>query len=186
MSTFVPRWSDWDRDSCRDAPPERETVDQATSKTCKTSSAGFAGPQDDRLGQSFGARDAETAPNKSAQSRAATRTDADRSTAAPAVHHGESGVLTADRVAGMSLDEFASAGLIVTVNSRALGCQVLFVSDDVADERIDTRGLAVYRVHELRKLAIIKPEPRDLRNLHEVKAVFGGVIEGIDNVERET
>ncbi|NJL27148.1 MAG: hypothetical protein HC897_04300 [Thermoanaerobaculia bacterium] len=83
------------------------------------------------------------------------------------------------RIATMSLDEFALAGLKVQIHSRVLGREVLFVSDNVADGDIDSNGLTVYRADELRKLAVLKPKPRSLRTLHEVKSVFSGTIEEV-------
>lgn len=89
--------------------------------------------------------------------------------------------LELERITSMSLDEFARAGLKVRVHSRVLGCDVLFISDNVADGDIDPKGLTFYRAHELRKLAVLKPQPHSLRTIHEVKAVFGGVIEEISH-----
>lgn len=80
-------------------------------------------------------------------------------------------------VAAMTLEEFARAGLKVRVHSQVLACDVLFVSDNVSDDEIDARGLPVYRARELKKLALMKPQPHSLRCIHEVKAVFNGTIE---------
>lgn len=88
---------------------------------------------------------------------------------------------TAEDAANMTLDEFARAGLTVRIHSRVLGCNVLFVSDNAADGNINAQGPTVYRTHELRKLAVLKPQPHSLRTIHEVKAVFGGVIEEISH-----
>ncbi|NJL26455.1 MAG: hypothetical protein HC897_00580 [Thermoanaerobaculia bacterium] len=87
------------------------------------------------------------------------------------------------RVAAMTLDEFASAGLKLRVHSQVLGCDVLFVSDNVPDDEIDAHGPPVYRAHELRKLALIKPQPHSLRCIHEVKTVFGGTVEDVTDRE---
>ncbi len=111
---------------------EPVTPSQAASKTCKSTSAGFAGRE---------------------------------------------GAHLAEQIAAMPIDEFATAGLIVTVRSEALDCRVLFVSDNVPDEAIETNGLPVYRVAELRKLAQLRPSPGTIRCLNEIKAVFGGTIE---------
>ncbi|NJL26519.1 MAG: hypothetical protein HC897_00920 [Thermoanaerobaculia bacterium] len=86
---------------------------------------------------------------------------------------------TPKAVAAMTLDEFARAGLKVRVHSQVLACDVLFVSDNVSDDEIDARGLPVYRAQELKKLALMKPQPHSLRCIHEVKAVFKGTIEEI-------
>ena len=79
-------------------------------------------------------------------------------------------------VAAMTLDEFATAGLVLRVRSTVLGCEVLFVSDDVPEEDLRDRDLPVYRAAELRKLAICCPRPRDLQRLHDVKTIFNGTI----------
>lgn len=90
---------------------------------------------------------------------------------------------TPGAVAAMTLKEFARAGLKVRVHSQVLGCDVLFVSDNVPDNEIDARGLPVYRAHELRKLALMKPQPHSLRCIHEVKTVFGGTVEAVTDRE---
>ncbi|NJL27405.1 MAG: hypothetical protein HC897_05670 [Thermoanaerobaculia bacterium] len=87
------------------------------------------------------------------------------------------------QVAAMTLEEFARAGLKLRVHSQVLGCDVLFISDNVPDDEIDARGLPVYRAHELRKLALLKPRPHSLRCIHEVKTVFGGTVEDVTDRE---
>ena len=52
-----------------------------------------------------------------------------------------------DRVSTMPLSEFASAGLVVRVRSKALGETVLFASDNARFE--NEESLAVYRASEL-------------------------------------
>ncbi len=81
-----------------------------------------------------------------------------------------------ENVAGMDLDTFARAGLIVQVSSRVLGCEVLLISDDVPDAALAGTDMPVYRTAELRKLAILRPRPRDLRRIHDVKTIFNGSI----------
>lgn len=82
----------------------------------------------------------------------------------------------ADTVAAMTLDDFAAAGLIVRVWSKLLGSEVLFVSDDVPDDALAGTDLPVYRTNELRKLAILRPPPRNLHRIHDVKTIFSGAI----------
>ena len=84
-----------------------------------------------------------------------------------------------EELAAMTLDAFASAGLIVEVHSDVLGRNVLFVSDNVHESALAGIDLPVYRASELRKLAILQPTPRALRCIHGVKAVFGGAISDV-------
>ena len=83
----------------------------------------------------------------------------------------------------MPLDDFAEAGLVVTVWSELLGRDVLFVSDDVPEDAIREMEGAVYRARELRKLQSIEPSARHLRTVHAVKEIFGGRI--VDAEPRE-
>ena len=76
----------------------------------------------------------------------------------------------------MDLETFSRAGLILQVRSEVLGCSVLFVSDDVPEAALAGYGLPVYRVEELRKLALLKPAPHSLRGLHDAKTIFEGTI----------
>ena len=86
-----------------------------------------------------------------------------------------------DAVAALSLDQLARAGLIVRVHSTVLGGDVLFVSDNVPEAIVQRQELPVYRAHELRTLAVLKPQPRGLRRLHEVKRVFKGTIAAVED-----
>ena len=81
-----------------------------------------------------------------------------------------------DSIAQMDLEEFANAGLVVRVHSSILHCDVLFVSDNVDESTIDAVGLPIYRAAELRRLAVLGPEPRTLRAIHDVKTVFDGTV----------
>ena len=89
--------------------------------------------------------------------------------------------LEREAVAALSLEELSRAGLIIRVYSTVLGREVLFVSDNVPDEIVERQALPVYRTDELRKLAILRPAPHSLRRLHEVKEVFRGTIEAIED-----
>ena len=89
--------------------------------------------------------------------------------------------LEREAVAALSLEELSRAGLIIRVYSTVLGREVLFVSDNVPDEIVEQQALPVYRADELRKLAILRPEPHSLRRLHEVKEVFRGTIEAVED-----
>lgn len=154
MSKFVPRWSQWN--ALESAGPEVEMANQQTRKTCKSPSAGFAGSLDGHSELSAYQRDHP-------RSKPATP---DRP------RHG----LVMERIEAMDLTTFAGASLILQVHSRRLRVDVLFVSDNVAESALAGEELVVYRASELRKLAVLQPEPHTLRCLHEVKFIFNGVI----------
>ena len=86
-----------------------------------------------------------------------------------------------DELGAMSLDLFAQAGLIVRVRSEVLGCQILFVSDNVPEAALTDADLPVYRAAELRKLALLHPEPHHLRGLHDAKTIFDGTITDVQD-----
>lgn len=154
MSKFVPRWSHWK--AMEGARPEVETANQEASKTCKSPFAGFAG--------SLG-RHSEVSTGLLDRPRSASSVQ-DRSS-----HDSEMG-----RIEAMDLAAFARAGLIVRVHSEVLGCDVLFVSDNVEASVLAGNDLPIYPARELRKLAVLGPEPHDLRCIHEVKTIFNGAI----------
>jgi TubC N-terminal docking domain len=72
----------------------------------------------------------------------------------------------------MSLEEFAGAGLVVEVWSGDLDEAVVLASDDAVVDPGELR--VVYRAAELRGLVGV--QPRDLRNLHDIKKTFRGSI----------
>jgi hypothetical protein len=76
-------------------------------------------------------------------------------------------------VCQMPLEEFAQAGLVVTVYSEVLGETVLFASDNAVVDPSERR--AVYRAAELRE--VLDLPPAGLRRVHEVKKIFGGTVE---------
>lgn len=90
-------------------------------------------------------------------------------------------LVQAKAVADMTLDEFAQAGLTVRVWSEVLGSHVLFASDNAPDPAPTDSDLPVYRASELRKLALLDPEPQALRCLHEVKTIFKGDISDVQS-----
>lgn len=74
----------------------------------------------------------------------------------------------------MSIEEFAQAGLIVTVDSAALGERVIFASDNApVGEQLG--GLTAYRAAELTQLANMTPE--QLQNIHVLKKSFRATVE---------
>lgn len=83
-------------------------------------------------------------------------------------------------VEAMSLEQFAKAGLIVRVRAASLG-ELLFVSDDVPDSVLENDRLPIYRAHELRKLAVLRPRPHSLKTIHEVRTLFQATIEEISH-----
>jgi hypothetical protein len=86
----------------------------------------------------------------------------------------------------MPLNVFAKAGLIVQVWSEYLGCEVLFVSDNVPAAAVDGTGLSVYRAQELKKLARVPPDPKCLRNIQLVKEIIGGTIQDVREKDSST
>lgn len=90
---------------------------------------------------------------------------------------------TPEGAASMTLDQFANAGLILHVCSTVVG-DIAFVSDDVPQSRLVDLGLPVYRVRELRKLAILKPRPHSLRTIREAKMVFNGTLGNVKDLEK--
>lgn len=73
----------------------------------------------------------------------------------------------------MRLDDFARAGLVMTVWSEVLGERVIFASDDAIVDPGELRP--VYRAHELRALLGLR-DLRELRRIHEAKKTFRGTI----------
>jgi len=136
-----------------------ETGHQGTGKTSRKTSEGVAGAQAGHsqvLPAPVQATEASSEPSEASVGRQRT----------PCVEE-------------MTLEDFAQAGLIVEVNSAVLGSRVLFVSDNVPDSRLAEAELPIYRAAELRRLAVLKPEPRTLRSLHEVKTIFEGAISDV-------
>lgn len=86
-----------------------------------------------------------------------------------------------EHIAEMTLEEFSKAGLIVHVRSARLGCKVLFVSDNLSEAALSDVGLPIYRAGELRKLAVLRPQPHSLKTIHEVKTIFKGTIEEVSH-----
>jgi hypothetical protein len=76
-------------------------------------------------------------------------------------------------VCAMRLDDFARAGLVVTVRSELLGERIILASDNA---RVDPGELrTVYRARELRALLGLT-DPGELRQIHAVKRTFRGSI----------
>jgi len=87
-----------------------------------------------------------------------------------------------DEVASMTLTAFAQAGLIVIVHSEVFGAEVLFASDNVAEDALVDYDMPIYRAEELKKLARLGPGPRELLRLHIVKDIFQGSITGVEEM----
>jgi hypothetical protein len=76
-------------------------------------------------------------------------------------------------VCAMRLDDFARAGLVVTVWSNVLGERIILASDNA---RVDPGELRpIYRARELRALLGLR-DPAELRRIHEIKRTFRGTI----------
>ena len=92
----------------------------------------------------------------------------------------------------LDLERFSQAGLVMTVWSSVLGERVIFASDNAELEHAELEhaelektalgkpepgtgeGAVVYRAAELRRIWELRGD--DLRKIHEVKRVFGGLI----------
>ena len=46
---------------------------------------------------------------------------------------------------------------------------------------MNPQDLPIYRAHELKKLAVLRPAPHHLRRIHEVKEVFKGTIAAVED-----
>lgn len=73
-----------------------------------------------------------------------------------------------------TLDQLDRSPTPLVVLSTLLGTEVLFAPDAWPVPAAEKRP--VYRVSELRKLAILAPEPRALLTINELKIVFGGQV----------
>jgi len=80
----------------------------------------------------------------------------------------------------MTLTEFSTSGLILRVRSEVLGCTVFFVADNAPRSMVKRLNQPVYKVAELRKLALLRPSPRGLQTLHNVKTIFCGEISDVE------
>lgn len=149
MSEFVTRWANWGGSA----------VGTDHQSACETSKRAFAASAGTQEGPSEHSPDLSYSPE---YDLGPTESGRQKSGGA--------------RIQGMTLAEFATAGLVVEVNSEVLAGRIFFVSDNVPDSRLAGVRRPVYRAHELRRLAVLRPEPRTLRSLHEVKTIFDGVI----------
>jgi len=73
----------------------------------------------------------------------------------------------------MPLERFASARLVVAVTSEVLDGPILLASDNAILDPGERRP--VYRAAEIRELLGLSP--KDLRQVHRVKVIFGGTVE---------
>ena len=157
MSKFVPRWSRWNTVEAPSSPNrDSETGNLQACKTCKSPFAGFAGSEGGHSVEFTGALD----------------------------HSEMAATPSPGKVAAMRLSAFADAGLVIHVHSEALDREVLFVSDNVPESKLEGRPEVVYRAHELKKLARIPPDPAGLRTVQMVKEIFGATIQGIRQKDR--
>lgn len=83
---------------------------------------------------------------------------------------------TRERIARMSMKDFARAGLVLTVDSAALGERVIFVSDNTPTSE-QMNGLIEYRAAELNQLLGLTID--QLRKIHALKKTFHVSIESI-------
>lgn len=83
--------------------------------------------------------------------------------------------LFSEGVSQMSLDEFADAGLVLTVHSRLLDDTVLLASDNAS---VPEGRRVVYRAAELRILDRLGAD--GLRHLHRFKRLLGGTVRSVE------
>lgn len=90
-------------------------------------------------------------------------------------------VLLAEGIASMTIDDFATAGLVVTVDSSLLHDTVLLASDNAVlpegAEGPDGPGVVVYRAAELRALHRLGAD--GLRQIHRFKRLLGGSVDRV-------
>ena len=153
MKQFVPSWSRWG--SAEEGRSEAAKAGQRACKTRKSPSAGFAGSLE--------------APS---ELPAASGEEADE-----VARSGQNSERPRDQIESMSIEAFAQAGLILRVRLNGTGREVLFVSDNVPDAALSHRRLPTFRARELANLATLRPEPRNLRSIDEVKRLFSGDIQ---------
>lgn len=75
-----------------------------------------------------------------------------------------------------TLEELEASGLGLIVRSEVLGREVIFASTRFRPRRGESRP--VYRVPELRVLAVVRPKSSELRRIDEVREVLLGRIVG--------
>ncbi len=77
-------------------------------------------------------------------------------------------------VSRLKLSEFENRHIALPYDSRVLGEYVWFCSDDdiAAQIRTDEPAAVTYTVCELREIINLKPNPEDLKAIHNAKSVF--------------
>ena len=77
-------------------------------------------------------------------------------------------------VSRLKLSEFTKRNMALLVDSRVLGEHVWFCSGEemVAQIRQDEPEAVTYTVGELREIINLKPNPEDLKAIHNAKSVF--------------
>lgn len=78
---------------------------------------------------------------------------------------------------GMTLREFRTSGLVVTVHCPVLGDEVVWAADGTPTslKGFDERGRVVYRGEELRLLTLLAPHAEDLVAYHRLRKAVGEV-----------
>ncbi len=72
----------------------------------------------------------------------------------------------------MTLDEFEKANKALKIQSSVLNEIIYFASNDEIAKRLRKEGFVIYTADELKVLAKRKPQPEELKLLHEIKNVF--------------
>jgi len=84
--------------------------------------------------------------------------------------------LTLESIHLLTLSEFKNSEFAVKVFSSVLNCHVWFCPDEQMVEEIleDDPTSTTYTVDEIMNLIKLKPDPEQLRRIHDAKEVFTG------------
>ena len=100
----------------------------------------------------------------------------DSKNAVPSVPTTEPPTLLED-ILSMPLSQFKEAGLLCRVRCGNLGGEDVFIASSEKEAEVGkSEGLIVYTGDELIQLVKGKPSPDELRMLHDLKKIFGGML----------
>lgn len=80
---------------------------------------------------------------------------------------------TESNILDMSLDEFEQADMVLEIQSRVLGENVYFVSNEAQLNGIADEGKVVYFARELKQLIGVGIKPEILKEIHLAKKTLG-------------
>jgi len=83
--------------------------------------------------------------------------------------------LTPEKILNKELSELTRLGIELQIFSEVLGCDVYFCINEIANQikKYDPDAIA-YTTNELSKLCVLKPNPHELKRIHDAKLVFPG------------